>query len=417
MNDLVVHQLFRARGRILADDHALGHCVRALFYHDDAVAVVGGVALDIGRVPQANEVRHRRFFGAALPCRRGRHRLRGGCWRRAVLAAAQQAPEQQYHQHKDNHQRHTHNFAGADLVVTALKHCVGDVRISQGAHQFGHGLHTLGRIQPHGAGQHLGKPGRHARFQAVGGFQAVPHAALGRGHRRLPCDHLVADRRQGVHVCVAAAELGGGVLFRRGVAGVKLAFQLAAAGAQRQRAVAGQPGRAVDGQQDIVRADAAVDQARAVQLGHALHDGLQKRPRLGGGQRAAAQVQVVGQGHALLAFLHSVDRVVFLHDVQNRGQAGGGGQVFQIIVQVLEVHAAGLEQDFFFLFGHQGTGGAAAIAERDREIFLDEDKTFFVVQYAAVGQAVTVGAQVRAHGVLAAQLGAKGQCALGVAVF
>ena len=43
MNDLVVHQLFRARGRILADDHALGHCVRALFYHDDAVAVVGSV--------------------------------------------------------------------------------------------------------------------------------------------------------------------------------------------------------------------------------------------------------------------------------------------------------------------------------------------------------------------------------------
>ena len=248
-------------------------------------------------------------------------------------------------------------------------------------------------------------------------LDAVPHLALGRGDGRLPCDHPVADRGQRVNIGVAPAELGGRVLLRRGVARVELALQLAAAGAQRQRAVTGQAGRAVDGQHDVVRADAAVDQPRLVQQGHALHDGLQQRAGLGGGQRAAAQVQVMRQGHALLALLHGVDRVVFLHNVQNRGQAGGRGQVFQDVVQVLEVHPARLEQDLLLLLGHQRTVGAAAVAECDREIFLDEDEFLFVVQHAAVGKTVTVGAQIGAHRVPAAQLGAQRQRALGVAVF
>ena len=160
-----------------------------------------------------------------------------------------------------------------------------------------------------------------------------------------------------------------------------------------------------------------MDQPRLVQQGHALHDGLQQRAGLGGGQRAAAQVQVMRQGHALLALLHGVDRVVFLHNVQDRGQAGGRGQVFQVVVQVLEVHPARLEQDLLLLLGHQRTVGAAAVAECDREIFLDEDEFLFGVQHAAVGKTVTVGTQIGAHRVPAAQLGAQRQRALGVAVF
>ena len=154
-----------------------------------------------------------------------------------------------------------------------------------------------------------------------------------------------------------------------------------------------------------------------MQQGHALHNGLQQGAGLGGGQRAATQMEIVGQGHPLLALLHGVDRVVFLDNVQNRGQAGGRGQAVQIIVQVLEIHAAGLEQDLLVLLGHQRAGGTAAIAECDREIFLDEDKPLLGVQHAAVGQTVTVGAQVGTHGVLVAQLCAEGQRAFRVAVF
>ena len=187
----------------------------------------------------------------------------------------------------------------------------------------------------------------------MGRLQTVPHPALGRSHRRLPRDHPVADCRQCVNIGIAAAELGGGVLLRRGVARVQLAFQLAAAGAQGQCAVARQAGRAVNGQQDIVRADAAVDQPGGMQQRHTLHDGLQQGARLGRGQCAAAQVEIVGEGHALLVLLHSVDRVVFLHDIEDGGQAGGRGQVVQIVVQILEVHAARLEKDLFFLLGHQ----------------------------------------------------------------
>ena len=412
---MVVHQLLTARRRVLADDHALRHSVGALLHHHDAVVVVGAVALDVSRVAQADQVRH--GLGGGLPRRAGCCRLRR-CGRGAVsLAAADQAPEQQHDQHKDDDERHGHDLAGADLVVALLKHRVCDIRVGQGTHQLGHGLHPLGGVQPQRAGQHLREPCRHTRLEAVRRLEAVPYFALGRGDGRLPCDHPVADRGQRVNIGVAPAELGGRVLLRRGVARVELALQLAAAGAQRQRAVTGQAGRAVDGQHDVVRADAAVDQPRLVQQGHALHDGLQQCAGLGGGQRAAAQMQVMRQGHALLALLHGVDRVVFLHNVQNRGQAGGRGQVFQVIVQVLEVHPARLEQDLLLLLGHQRTVGAAAIAECDREIFLDEDEFLFVVQHAAVGKTVTVGAQISAHRVPAAQLGAQRQRALGVAVF
>ena len=100
----------------------------------------------------------------------------------------------------------------------------------------------------------------HTGLQTVGRLQTVPHLALGRGHRRLPRDHPVADCRQCVNIGIATAELGGGVLLRRGVARVQLAFQLAAPRAQGQRAVARQAGRTVNRQQDIVRADTAVDQ-------------------------------------------------------------------------------------------------------------------------------------------------------------
>ena len=250
----------------------------------------------------------------------------------------------------------------------------------------------------------------------MGGFQTVPHFALGRGNRRLPRDHLIADCCQRIHVGVAAAELGSRVLFRRGIAGIELAFQLTAAGAQSQRAVAGQPGGAVDGQQNVIRADAAMDQAGFVQQRHTLHHRLQQGAGLGGGQCAAAQAEIMRQGHALFAFLHSVDGVVFLHHVQDGVQAGGRGEVMQIVVQVLKVHPAGLEQHFFPLFGHQRALGAAAVAKGNGEILFDEDELLLLVQNAAVSQAITVGAQIGADGVPARQLGAQRQGALRVAV-
>ena len=144
--------------------------------------------------------------------------------------------------------------------------------------------------------------------------------------------------------------------------------------------------------------------------------GLQQGAGLGGGQCAAAQAEIMRQGHALFAFLHSVDGVVFLHHVQDGVQAGGRGEVMQIVVQILKVHPAGLEQHFFPLFGHQRSLGAAAVAKGNGEILFDEDELLLLVQNAAVSQAITVGAQIGADGVPARQLGAQRQGALRVAV-
>ena len=359
--------------------------------HHNAVALVEVRVLDLGQVALADKIGDGLDLGIAGRTLAAFGRRRGGS-RCAAVLAAQQAPEQEHCQDKDDHQRHRHNFAGADLVVAAFKHGVGNVRVGQGAHQLRHRLHTARRVQPQSTGQHLGEPGRHACFQAVGGFQAVAHFALRRGHRRLARDHLVADRCQRVDIGIAAAELSSRILLRRGIAGVKLAFQLTAAGAQRQRAVTGQPGRAIDGQQDIIRADAAVDQPRFVQQRHTLHHRLQQGAGLGGGQGAAAQAQVMRQGHALFAFFDGVDGVVFFHHVQNRVQTSRGGQIVQVVVQILKIHPAGFKKHFFPVLGHQRTVGAAAIAEGDREILFDEDELFFFIQDTAVGQAVTVGA-------------------------
>ena len=88
----------------------------------------------------------------------------------------------------------------------------------------------------------------------------------------------------------------------------------------------------------------------------------------------------------------------------------------QIVVQILKVHPAGLEQHFFPLFGHQRSLGAAAVAKGNGEILFDEDELLLLVQNAAVSQAITVGAQIGADGVPARQLGAQRQGALRVAV-
>ena len=262
----------------------------------------------------------------------------------------------------------------------------------------------------------MGKPSGYARLQTVGGFQTVPHLALGRVHRGLPGDHAVGHRRQRVHIGVTAGELRRRILLRRGIARVQLAFQLTAAGAQRQRTVTGEAGRAVNGQHDVFRADAAVDQPRLVQLGDPLHDGLQNGASLGGGQRAAAQTKVMGQRHALFGFFHRIHGVVFLQHIQNLGQAGGGGDVPQVIVQVLEIHTAGLEQHFPALLGHQGSVQIAAVAEGDGKILLDEHKPLFLIENAPVAQAVPIGAEIAADGIPPGQLGSQRQRPLRVLV-
>ena len=250
----------------------------------------------------------------------------------------------------------------------------------------------------------------------MGGLHAVPHLALRGGHRRLPRHQPVGHRRQRVDIGIPAGKFRRRILLRCRIARVQLAFQLAAAGAQRQRAVAGQHGGAVNGQKDVVRADAPVDQPRLVQKRHALHHRLQQGAGLGGGQRPGFQRQVMRQRHALLAFLHAVDGVVLLDHVHNAGKPGGRRQPVQIVVQVLKVHPAGLEQYLAPGLGHQRAVGAAAVAQRHGEIFLDAHKPLFLVVHAAVAQPVAVGAQVFANGVFARQLGAKGQRALRVFV-
>ena len=135
-----------------------------------------------------------------------------------------------------------------------------------------------------------------------------------------------------------------------------------------------------------------------------------------GGQRPGFQRQVMRQRHALLALLNAVDGVVLLDHVHNAGKPGGRRQPVQIVVQVLKVHPAGLEQHLAPGLGHQRAVGAAAVAQRHGEIFLDAHKPLFLVVHAAVAQPVAVGAQVFANGVFACQLGAKGQRALRVFV-
>ena len=251
----------------------------------------------------------------------------------------------------------------------------------------------------------------------MGGFQAVLDLALGRRHRRLAGDQAVGHGRQGVDIGIASRKLRRRILLRRGVTGIELAFQLAAGGAQRQRAVAGQPGTAVDGQKNVVRADAAVDQPRFVELRHPFHDRLEQGACLGGGQVAGAQTQIVGQRHALGVFLHRIDGVVLLPHIQNLGKTGGRGQPVQVVIEILEIHAAGLEENLPALLGHQGAVGGAAVAQCDGEILLDEHKALFGVLHAAVAQAVAVGALVIPHRIAPRQLGAQRQRALRVMVF
>ena len=160
-----------------------------------------------------------------------------------------------------------------------------------------------------------------------------------------------------------------------------------------------------------------MDQPGLVKQGHPLHHGLQQGSGLHGGQGAGAQFEVMGQGHALLSFLHRVYGVVFFHHIQNLRKAGCRGDAVQVIVQIFEIHPAGFEQHFPALFGHQVAIRAAAIAQRYREILFDQHKPTFIIIHTAVAQAVAVGALVFTHGVMPAQLGAKGQRAFGVMVF
>ena len=117
----------------------------------------------------------------------------------------------------------------------------------------------------------------------------------------------------------------------------------------------------------------------------------------------------MGEGHALFAFLHPIDGVVLFDHIHDSGQSGGGSQAIQVVIQVFEIHSAGFEQDFPPDLGHQGTVGTAAIAQGDREIFLDAYKTFLCVVYAAITQTVTVRAQIFADGVFICQLCAERQ--------
>ena len=155
------------------------------------------VIFDIGLIVLSHKVR----VNFHITVGRAGSRCAGGCrtgncrFCIAPFAAFQQTPQQQHHQQK-----------GGYLVFAFFKHGVRHGGISQGAHQLRYRLHPLGGVQPHGAGQHLRKIGRHTRFQAVGVLHTVPYLALRGCHRHLARYQSVSDRRQSVHIGVPSRE-------------------------------------------------------------------------------------------------------------------------------------------------------------------------------------------------------------------
>ena len=200
------------------------------------------------------------------------------------LRNLQNGEQQQDRQNENDDHCSTKNFLGGDLRFSRFKHSAGNTGIGQGTHQFRHRLHPLGRVEPHRAGKDLSKIGGNTGLQAVSGFQTVTHLTLRGRNRCLPCDKPIRHGREGIDIGVPAGKFCRRILFRRSITGVQLTFQFTAAGSQCQGSVSCQDGGSINGKQNVIRADSAMNQAGFVQQGHAFHHRLQQGTCLCRGQ-------------------------------------------------------------------------------------------------------------------------------------